>query len=96
MHRFVTDKRPSSAQRPTAYLEFYREEFVKHQRWLQRQREYYSESAINSAEAALTRILSRLEQLCSQQDGDQVVSQLLRSFDTVTRLSAWSDTKKAH
>ncbi len=96
MHRFVTDKRPSSAQRPSAYLEFYREEFVKHQRCLQRQREYYSESAINSAEAALARILSRLEQLCSQQDGDQVVSQLLRKFDTVTGLSAWSDPKKAH
>jgi hypothetical protein len=96
MQRFVTDTRPSSARRPTAYAEFYREEFVKHQRWLQRQREYYSESAIESADAALRRVLDQLDRLCSQRNGDLVVSQLLRKFDSVTGLSAWSDPKKAH
>jgi hypothetical protein len=60
MPRFVTDSRPISAQHPIA--EFYREEFVKHHRCLQRQRAYYSESAITDAEAALTKIFAELEQ----------------------------------
>ena len=51
MPRFVTDSRPISAQHPI--IQFYREEFLKHQRCLQRQRPYYSESAITGVEAAL-------------------------------------------
>ncbi len=46
MHRFVTDRRPSSALPQGLRIEFYREELIKHQRCLQRQREYYSERAI--------------------------------------------------
>ena len=53
MPRFVTDSRPISAQHPIT--EFYREEFLKHQRCLQQQRAYYSERAITDVEAALTR-----------------------------------------
>ena len=52
MPRFVPDSRPISAQHPIA--EFYREEFLKHHRCLQRQRPYYSESAITDVEAALS------------------------------------------
>jgi hypothetical protein len=94
MPRFVTDSRPISAQHPIA--EFYREEFVKHHRCLQRQRSYYSESAITDVEAALTKILAQLEHLSTQDDAAQVVSSLLRKFDGVTGLSAWSDPKQSH
>ena len=94
MPRFVTDSRPISAQHPIA--EFYREEFVKHRRCLQQQRPYYSESAITDVEAALSKILAQLEQLSKQDNAPQVVSSLLRKFDVVTGLSAWSDPKQSH
>jgi hypothetical protein len=94
MPRFVTDSRPISAQHPIA--ELYREEFVKHHRCLQQQRPYYSESAITDVEAALKKILAQLEQLSTQADAPQVVSSLLRKFDVVTGLSAWSDPKQSH
>jgi hypothetical protein len=76
--------------------EFYREEFLKHQRCLDRQREYYSEQAIDGVEHALERILSCLDSLCVHQDCDEVMSALLRKFDLVTRLSAWDDCGRAH
>ena len=91
MPRFVTDSRPISAQHPV--IEFYREEFVKHHRCLQRQRPYYSESAITDVETALTRIIEQLEQLSAQDNAPQLVSSLLRKFDVVTGLSAWSEPK---
>lgn len=94
MHRFLTLPRPSSAQRP--YVEFYREELIKHRRCLEIQREYYSERAITRAEAALTRLIDQLDQLCRQKDADQVMGHLLRQFDVVTGLSAWSDPKKVN
>ena len=94
MPRFVPDSRPISAQHPIA--EFYREEFLKHQRCLQRQRAYYSESAITDVEAALSKIISKLEQLSTQANAPQVVSSLLRKIDVVTGLSAWSDPKQSH
>src|SRR5262245_18165653 len=76
--------------------EFYREEFRKHHQCLERQREYYSDVAITQAEEALTRILERLEQLCQRDDACEVVGQLLKQFDVVTKLSAWSDPEKLH
>jgi hypothetical protein len=94
MPRFVTDSRPISAQHPLT--EFYRQEFVKHRRCLQQQRPYYSESAITDVEAALTKILAQLDQLCSCENANQVVSSLLKQFDVVTGLSAWSDPKHTH
>ncbi|MBI4477034.1 MAG: hypothetical protein HY654_07660 [Acidobacteria bacterium] len=81
---------------PAALTRFYREEFLKHQKCLERQREYYSERAISNVQAALTRILAELEQLCCKQDADRIVSELLRQFDVVTGLSAWSDPKEVH
>ena len=93
MPRFVTNSRPT-AQHPLT--EFYREEFQKHQQCLQRQRPYYSESAITDVEAALTRIMGQLEQLCSKDNADQVVGSLLKKFDVVTGLSSWSDPKQTH
>jgi hypothetical protein len=76
--------------------EFYREEFRKHHQCLERQREYYSEMAIAQAEEALTRILERLEQLCQRDDACEVVGQLLRQFDLVTKLSVWTEPEKLH
>jgi hypothetical protein len=94
MPRFVTDSRPISAQHPIA--EFYREEFAKHRRCLQRQRPYFSESAITDVEAALANVMSQLEKLSTQDNAPQVVSTLLKKFDVVTGLSAWSDPKHTH
>jgi hypothetical protein len=94
MPRFVTDSRPISAQHPL--MEFYREEFIKHHRCLQRQRPYYSEGAITDVEAALARIIEELDQLCRQDNANQVVSSLLKKFDVVTGLSAWSDPRQTH
>ena len=94
MPRFVTDSRPISAQHSIA--EFYREEFIKHQCCLQRQRQYYSESAITDVEAVLTRVMSQLEHLCSQDNAGELVSALLKKLDVVTNLSAWSDPTHTH
>jgi hypothetical protein len=77
-------------------VEFYREEFVKHHRCLQEQRSYYSESAITNVETALSKIINELEQLSTQDDAPQLVSSLLKKFDVVTGLSAWSDPKQSH
>jgi hypothetical protein len=95
MSRFLTEPRPPSAF-PTTRTDFYREEFLKHQQCLRRQREFYSERAMTDVEAALTRILSEIEQLSTKQDADQVVSQLLHKFDVVTGLSAWADPRRVH
>ena len=86
----------SKARPGTSRTDFYREEFLKHRRCLEKQREYYSDSAITSVEAALTRILSQLEHLTAKQDADQVVSRLLQKFNVVTGLSGWTDPKNVH
>jgi len=96
MHRFLTYDWPSSATRPTTYIEFYREELIKHKRCLEQQREYYSERAVASVDTALSRLLAQLDDLCSQRDADQLLSRLLRTIDVVTGLSAWSDPKKVN
>jgi hypothetical protein len=94
MARFATEKRPISAVHPIT--EFYREEFLKHQRCLQQQRPYFSDRAITDVEAALTKIISDLEHLSTKEDAPQVVSSLLKQFDVVTGLSGWSDPKRTH
>jgi hypothetical protein len=94
MPRFATEMRPISALSPIA--EFYREEFLKHHRCLQQQRPYYSETAITDVEEALTKIISELEHLSTQEDAPQLVASLLKKFDIVTGLSAWSDPKRSH
>lgn len=76
--------------------DFYRQEFQKHHECLERQREYYSEGAIAKAEDALARILSQLEQLCQREDACEVMGQLLRKLDVVTKLSAWTEPDKLH
>lgn len=76
--------------------EFFREEFQKHHQCLERQREYYSEVAIAQAEDALARIMSQLEQLCQREDACQMIGELLKKFDIVTKLSAWTEPSKLH
>jgi hypothetical protein len=94
MARFVGPDRVSSA--PILLTDFYREEFLKHRQCLALQREYYSERAITDADGAISRVLSELENLCAKDDADQLMSSLLRKFDVVTGLSAWSDPKNYH
>ena len=91
MERFVSPLGVSSV-----LSDFYRAEFQRHRECLAQQREYYSERAITDADGAIERILSELEQLCAKDDAPQVMSTLLRKFEIVTNLSAWSDPKNYH
>ena len=94
--RFLTDPRPPGDPVFHSVSNFYREEFVRCQRCLEQQREFYSERAIKDVEQALTRVMAQLDRLCTTADADQVVSRLLRQFDVVTRLSSWSDPRQVH
>ncbi len=76
--------------------DFYREEFLRHRECLKRQREYFSERAIDGADQALARVLGRLDELCEKDGAEQLMSRLLRTFNAVTGLSGWSDPQKFH
>jgi hypothetical protein len=76
--------------------DFYREEFLKHHQCLQAQREYYSAQAIEHAENALLKIIADLDRLSEDANAEQLVAKLLKEFDVVTGLSAWSDPCKVH
>lgn len=80
----------------SALSDFYREEFIKHHKCLQAQREYYSAQAISTAETALLKIISEVDRLSEDANAEQVVAKLLREFDVVTGLSGWSDPCKVH
>ena len=95
MARVVSPVRVSNAP-VTLQTDIYREEFLKHRACLARQREYYSERAITDADGAISRVLNQLENLCAKDDADKLMSSLLRKFDVVTGLSAWSDPKNYH
>lgn len=94
MQRFLIDR--SGASRKSPLSEFYREEFVKHQRCLQQHREYYSTQAIDNVESALVKVIAQVEILSAKQDANQVVASLLREFDLVTGLSSWTDPRQAN
>jgi hypothetical protein len=97
LSRFLTDSRPLMGEavfHPVS--DFYREEFAKCKRCLEEQREFYSERTITDVEQALTRVMSQLDRLCTKGDADKVVSNLLRQFDVITGLSAWSDPRHVH
>ena len=80
----------------TAHADFYRAEFTRHRQCLAAQREYFSERAITDADEALARVINQLEQLCAQDDAEQVIAGLLRKFNAVTGLSRWSDPTQLH
>jgi len=96
--RFLTDTRRAGDLDPVVHSlsNFYREEFVRCQRCLEQQREFYSERAIKDMERALMRVMSQLDSLCSTSDANQIVSSLLRQFNTATGLFTWSDPKQVH
>lgn len=78
------------------HADFYRAEFTRHRQCLAAQREYFSERAISNADEALARVINQLEQLCAQDDAEQVIADLLRKFNAVTGLSGWSDPAQLH
>lgn len=96
LSRFLTDSRPPTDPALHSLTDFYREEFVKCQRCLEQQREFYSDRTIDDVERALTRVMSQLDRLCTKADADKVVSRLLHQFDVVTGLSAWSDPRQVN
>lgn len=74
--------------------DFFRQEILKHHQCLQQQREYFSENAITQAEEGLMRILGQVECLCQRDDASQLIGELLRKFDAVTKLSVWTDPRQ--
>ena len=96
MSRFLTDSRPQCEPVVHSLTNFYREEFVKCQRCLEQQREYYSEGTISDVEQALVKVMGQLDRLCTKADADEVVSRLLRQFDVVTGLTAWTDPRQVN
>ena len=96
LSRFLADSHPQCDPVFHSTSNFYREEFAKCKRCLEQQREYYSEGTIADIERALTKVMSQLDRLCTKADADQVVSRLLRQFDVVTGLTAWSDPRQIH
>lgn len=98
LSRFLTDSRPHCepvfhSVSNFSVSNFYREEFLKCQECLEQQREYYSERAIEDVEQALLKVMGQLDLLCTKDDAAQVVSKLLRQFDVVTGLTAWTDPR---
>jgi hypothetical protein len=87
---------PLSGSPCQCLAEFFREEFARHHRVLQQQREYFSDRAIEQAEDALRRIMGQIEHLCQRDDACEVIGQLLRRLDLVTNLSAWSEPRTLH
>jgi hypothetical protein len=87
---------PAAPPSVSALTDFYREEFLKHHRCLQAQREYFSAQAIQTAEDALLKIIADLDRLTEEANAEHVVAKLLREFDVVTGLSGSSDPCKVH
>ncbi len=91
---FLLDRATPAAV--SVLTEFYREEFLKHHKCLQAQREYYSAQAIQNVETALLKIIADLDRLSEDANAEHTVAKLLREFDVVTGLSGWTDTGQVH
>ena len=87
---------PATPATVSALTEFYREEFLKHHKCLQAQRDYFSAQAIENAENALLKIIADLDRLTEEANAQDVVARLLKEFDVVTGLSGWSEPSKVH
>ena len=92
----VTQAVPFCGPTCQCLTDFFREEFIKHRRCLDEQREYFSDGAIEQAQVALGRILAEVERLSQREDAGEVIGELLRKFDLVTNLSAWTEPKTLH
>jgi hypothetical protein len=96
LSRFLTDSAPPCDRTLHSLSNFYREEFIRCQRCLDAQREYYSERTISDVERALTQVMSQLDQLCEQNKANQIVSHVLRQIDLVAGRSAWADPRQVN
>jgi hypothetical protein len=96
LSRFLTDSPPQCDRVLHSLSNFYREEFLRCQRCLDAQREYYSESTISDVERALSRVMSQLDQLCKQNNANQIVSNVLQQVDLVAGRSAWADPRQVN
>ena len=96
LSRFLADAPAQGSVAVHARSDFYREEFLKCQQCLDAHREFYSEGTVSEVQRALTRVMSQLDRLCTKADSDRLVSELLRKFDVLARLSAWSDPRQVH
>jgi hypothetical protein len=94
LSRFLTDSRPACDPVFHSRSNFYREEFLKCQRCLEQQREYFSDRTISDVEQALTKVMSQLDHLCSTSDADQIISGLLSQFTIVTGPDGWTDPRQ--
>jgi hypothetical protein len=83
--RFLTDSLPQWDHPCPSRSMFYREEFLRCQECLDRQREYYSDRAVTDVEAALAKVMAQL---------DRLIGRLLQQFDVVTGLSGWIDPRQ--
>ena len=63
LSRFLADSRPPCEPVFHSLSSFYREEFLKRQRCLEQQREFYSERAISDVEQALVKVMAQLDRL---------------------------------
>lgn len=93
MPRLHSVPRPCHA---SILADFYRQELLRHRDCLERQREYFSDRAIEEAEEGLMRLSAQLDRLCASGDSNELVAHLLRQFDLVTGLSAWTEPGKVH
>ena len=55
-----------------------------------------SSNVLTWMDAETAKVISQLEHLSTQANAPQLVSSLLKQFDVVTGLSAWSDPKRSH
>jgi hypothetical protein len=75
---------------------FFREEFAKHHRCLEQQRECFSPHAIDQAESVMARVTEQIDQLCERADVGELVGEILRQLDLVTNLSARTELRQLH
>jgi len=94
--RFSAPSRQAGDRVVHSLSDFYREEFLRCQRSLDEQREFYSERAIEDMDRALLRVMAELDRLCATRDANQVVSELLREFNLSAGLFTWSDHRQVH
>ncbi|HUQ88829.1 MAG TPA: hypothetical protein VM096_14830 [Vicinamibacterales bacterium] len=87
---------PAAAPSVSTLTDFYREEFLKHHKCLQAQREYFSAQAIETAENALLKIIADLDRLTEDANAEDLVAKLLKEFDVVTGLSGRSEPSQVH
>src|SRR4029453_4132292 len=96
LSRFLTDSPPPCDRVLHSLSNFYREEFIRSQRFRGARGGYYSEPTISDVERALTEVMSQLDQLCEQNKANQVVSHVLQQIDLVAGRSAWADPRQVN